>query len=135
MTEFAYSIEFNKNLPDHKLIVVFFLCLWFVLFLLVPNLWWLSAALCSVALIDAKQRLINIMPVTGVVLIQENESWLQLNGPILDLQGDLTSAHRYANWLVITIRTEKGTRRLAFIASAMDKVSWSHLNRIALSNH
>ncbi|WP_141685398.1 hypothetical protein [Pseudoalteromonas luteoviolacea] len=134
MTESAFSIEFKKNTPDHTMIVVFFLCLWFALFLLLPNFWWLSIVLCYIGFLDAKKRLYEITPDSGIVLIQEGQTWLQLTGAGLDMQGDILSAHRYANWLVLSVQTDEGVKRVTFLASAMDKVSWSHFNRIVLAN-
>ncbi|MCF2856279.1 hypothetical protein L1286_02265 [Pseudoalteromonas sp. SMS1] len=133
MTGFAYSIEFEKNNPDHKLTVVFFLCLWFVLLLVLPELWWLSAVLCVIAFIDAQHRLVKLMPSAGVILVQEGECGLHLTGRALDIQGEVVFAQRYTNWLLVSVKTDQGIRRVGFIASAMDKASWSHFNRIALS--
>ncbi|KZX00558.1 hypothetical protein JL49_10885 [Pseudoalteromonas luteoviolacea] len=115
--------------------MVFFLCLWFALLLFAPDLWWLGVLLCSLGFVDARKRIRSAMPEHGNIQIQEGETWLLISDTTLVVQGEVASARRYASWLVISVKTDSGTKRVAFLASAMDEASWSHFNRIVLASH
>ncbi|KZN36884.1 hypothetical protein N480_16560 [Pseudoalteromonas luteoviolacea S2607] len=83
---------------------------------------------------DAKKRIHRAMPEHGIIQIQEGTTWLLISGAAVEVQGEVASARRYANILVITLQTDNGAVRMVFIASAMDEASWSHFNRILLAS-
>ncbi|MBQ4877058.1 hypothetical protein [Pseudoalteromonas luteoviolacea] len=133
MIESAFSISFQNNILDHKLIVVCFISLAFILFLIFPSIWWSISALCYAGYLFALKHTTKIMPVSGDLVLIEQDAWVQLSDKEVIFEGVIRHAQKYASIITFELYSDCGKkRRLMFIDNAMDPDSWCHLSRIAL---
>ncbi|WP_331248465.1 protein YgfX [Pseudoalteromonas luteoviolacea] len=113
--------------------MVFFTFLGFSLCLIVPSLWWLGVILSYLGYLYALKHASKIMPVSGNLVLIEQDAWLQISQQGTVLEGVIKHAQLHAALLTFEIHTNGGKKhRLAFVANAMDSASWRHLSRIAL---
>ncbi|WP_162197976.1 protein YgfX [Pseudoalteromonas rubra] len=113
--------------------MVFFCCLALALIIAAPTLWWWHSGTCLLGYYFARYKArqyfipsgqLGVLPEQGLVFVSASQQhW----------QGQLKAAHLYFHSaLVLSVKTEQGTRHIGVMRHAMDEQYWRQLCRQVL---